>query len=390
MCGFDSRPGHRRRHGRARIVGVVDSVGIEQQVADQAREVGRGWSGADADPDWALVGALFDALADDEVLSGLAAEIPMERLPALVFVASIQRVVADHTDDALAAYYPGPHQRPIDERFPATLRRFAIARQDELRRWFDRRYQMNEVGRCVQTALAVGVVARLAAGRPLAVIDVGTGSGIGLHFDRYRVDLDSGLTFGPADSTVRLTCEVRGDPPLPEIIEVAWRIGIDAAPIDLDDDDARAWLAACCPPTVHAFERLDAAIAVTRDAAVPTIRGEGGAVLAQALGSVPEGALPVVLDSFTAVFMDDAERAAIAAAVGQRDGFWISLDPLVPLGTTADRCVHDLPVDPQLVADNRAGGVFALLSIVGSIDGRRIERVLGTAHSSGTRMTWFD
>jgi hypothetical protein len=96
-----------------------------------------------------------------------------------------------------------------------------------------------------------------------------------------------------------------------------------------------------------------------------------------------------VLDSFTAVFMHDAERAAIAAAVGQRDGFWISLDPLVPLGTTANRCVHDLPVDPRLVADNRAGGVFALLSIVGSIDGRRIERVLATAHPSGTRMTWL-
>ncbi len=33
-------------------------------VADQAREVARGWSGPDADPSWALVAALFDAHAD--------------------------------------------------------------------------------------------------------------------------------------------------------------------------------------------------------------------------------------------------------------------------------------------------------------------------------------
>ena len=320
----------------------------------------------------------------------LAAEIPFERLPALLFVASIQRVVADHADDALAAYYPGPDQRPIDGRFPIMLRRFATAREDELRRWFDRRYQMNEVGRCVQTSLAVGVVQRLAPGRPLAIIDVGTGSGIGLHFDRYHVDIGGGLSFGPADSPVRLACAVRGNPPLPGVVDVALRIGIDAAPIDLDDADSRAWLVACCPPTAGAFERLDAAIAVTRAAAAPVIRGEGGAVLAQVIASVPDETLPVVLDSFTAVFMDEAERAAIAAAVEQRNGCWIALDPLVPLGTTADRCVHDLPVDPQVVAENRAGGVVGLLSVVGTIDGRRIECVLATAHPSGTRMTWLD
>ena len=96
---------------------------------------------------------------------------------------------------------------------------------------------MNEVGRSTQIALAVGVVQRLAPGRRLAVIDVGTGSGLGLHFDRYHVDLCAGRRFGPSDSPVQLTCRVRGAPPLPPgAPDVAMRIGIDAAPIDLDDD----------------------------------------------------------------------------------------------------------------------------------------------------------
>ena len=71
-----------------------------------------------------------------------------------------------------------------------------------------------------------------------------------------------------------------------------------------------------------------------------------------------------------------------------RDVVWIALDPLVPLGTTADRCVQDIPVDRQLVELNRTGGVFAVLSFVASIGGTRTERVLATAHPSGTQMTW--
>ena len=92
-------------------------------------------------------------------------------------MASVQRVVADHPDDPLARYYPGPHQRAVDAQLPGALARFAASRADELRRWFDRRYQMNEVGRCSQIALAVGVVQRAAPGRRLAVIDVGRGRG---------------------------------------------------------------------------------------------------------------------------------------------------------------------------------------------------------------------
>ena len=361
-------------------------------IRDQAHEVGRGWSGADAEPGWTLVAALFDTLAADRDLLALAAEIPLERLPALLFVASVQRVVADHPDDPLARYYPGPAQRPIDDDFPGTLRRFAAAHTDELRSWFGHRYQMNEVGRCAQTALALGVVQQLAPGRSLALIDVGTGSGLGLCLDRYHVDLGDGRSFGLPASPVRLHVTVQGDPPLPpDQPMIAARLGIDVAPIDLDDPAARAWLAACTPPTSDAEQRLAAAVAVTRAAGLSVWRGDGVDRLAAAIDTVPDQALAVVLDSYTAVFLDDAGRAAMRATVdgAGRDVIWISLDPLVPLGTTADRCVHDLPVDPRLVARNQAGGVFAVLSLRGTVGGDRIERILATAHPSGTRMWWL-
>jgi hypothetical protein len=361
-------------------------------IGDQAREVGRGWSGPDAEPGWALVAALFETVADDDDLLALAAEIPLDRLPALLFVASVQRVVADHPDDPLAAYYPGPEQQPIDAGFAAALHRFATTRADELRTWFGHRYQMNEVGRCAQTALALGVVQRAAPDRQLGLIDVGTGSGIGLCLDRYRVDLGAAGSFGPPGSGVTLTAHVDGAPPLPpRPPDISSRLGIDVAPIDLGDPAARAWLAACIPPTTDAEQRLAAAVAVVRTEDLTIWDGDGVERLAAAIATVPEAALPVVLDSYTAVFVDDAGRAAMRAAVDEagRDVVWISLDPLVPLGTTADRCVHELSVDDDIVARNRAGGVFAVLSLRGTVGGTRLDRILATAHPSGTRMRWL-
>jgi hypothetical protein len=361
-------------------------------IRDQAREVGRGWSGPDAEPGWALVAALFETVANDDDLLALAAEIPVERLPALLFVASVQRVVADHPDDPLARYYPGPARRPIDTGFAGELHRFATAHADDLRTWFGHRYQMNEVGRCAQTALALGLVQRAEPGRPLGLVDIGTGSGIGLCLDRYRVDLGAAGSFGPADSPVTLTVDVDGSPPLPPSEpDIAVRLGIDVAPIDLTDPAARAWLAACIPPTTDAEQRLAAAVDVTRAAGLTIWKGDGVERLAAAIAAIPDDAVAVVVDSYTAVFLDDAGRAAMRATADQagRDVVWISLDPLVPLGTTADRCVHDLPVDPDVVARNRAGGVFAVLSLRGTVGGTRLDRILATAHPSGTRMRWL-
>lgn len=369
-----------------------DHVEAVDAVRDQAVEVGRGWSGAGADPDWSLVAALFHAVASDDDLLGLAAEIPPDRLPALLFLASIQRVVAEHPDEALAAYYPGPAERAVDAELAPALRSFALNHADEVRSHFDRHYQMNEVGRCAQVGLALGVVQGLAPGRPLALIDVGAGAGLGLHVDRYRVDLDDGRSFGPIDSPVRLSCAVSGRPPLPEgPPAIGQRVGLDVAPIDLDDDESRAWLAACIPPTPRSLERLAAAVELTRAAGTTVQRADGPGGLATAIDAVPDELLVVVVDSYTAVFFDDADRRAMATCIlgRQRDGVWISLDPLVPLGTTARRCVQDLPVDPALVARNAAGGVFALLSLLATIDGRRRSAVLATAHPSGTRMDWL-
>jgi hypothetical protein len=68
----------------------VPSTEAIARVRDQALEVARGWSGDGAPGTWRLTAALSEAVAHDEHLAALAAGIPPDRLPALLFVASVQ------------------------------------------------------------------------------------------------------------------------------------------------------------------------------------------------------------------------------------------------------------------------------------------------------------
>ena len=73
----------------------------------------------------------------------------------------------------------------------------------------------------------------------------------------------------------------------------------------------------------------------------------------------------------------------------RRDLAWISLYPLVPLGTEPRSSVPGVPVPDELVNRNRQGGVVALLTMVTHLE-RTSSDLLATAHPSGTRMTGFD
>jgi len=137
-------------------------VSRRAEVADQARAVAAAWSPPDAPPSWWLTADTLTAIAEDDVLLDLAAEVPTERLPALLLSAAIRRRVAEVAAHPLATYYPHPGgpQPPRDDGFRPALRGFAVAEQEALRRLCARhRYQMNEVGRCLDVLPALALVA---------------------------------------------------------------------------------------------------------------------------------------------------------------------------------------------------------------------------------------
>ncbi|HZD67191.1 MAG TPA: DUF2332 domain-containing protein [Acidimicrobiales bacterium] len=379
--------------------GTPGGAGVDA-VRSQALEVARGWSPPDAPPSWALTAAIFALLADDEGLAGIAAGVPTERLPALVFAAAACYLIEEAAPAGLVDYFPVGDRPPLplDAGFAPAFRAFCLAHRPGLAALCGtRHYQMNEVGRSTQVALALGVLGERLGGRAVALVDLGTGAGLGLHPDRYGYRLSDGRRFGDRTSPLQLCCEVRGPlaPPVPDHLPpIAAREGVDLAPVDLADPGPRRWLRACVPPEQASRARFDQAAAIAVAHPCPLHQGDAVRALPELLHRVPADQVPVVVDTYTAVFLTAEERVGLLGALARegqgRDLAWISLDPLVPLGTEGRDSVQDLPVPPAVVADSRTHGVLALLGLVWVGGGHQEGTLLAAAHPSGTRITWLD
>ena len=377
---------------------TAESLRVE--VAEQARAVAAAWSPAGAPASWWLTAETFTAIAEEPVLLDLALEVPPERLPPLLLSAAITRLVAELRPQPLAGYYPRPGgpQPPRDDRFRPALCAFATAEREALSRLCaEHRYQMNEVGRCLDVLPALALVT---AGdpRPLALVDLGTGAGLGLHLDRYRYDYalpDGGhLLGGAASSPVSLSCDVRaGRPPVgPHPPSIGSRVGVDSEPLDLTDPTTAAWLAACVPPEASAVTRFAAAAAVAAAHPVRMVRGDVVDVLRHVVAELPRDELLCLVDTYVHVFLPPPELARFVALVDEigreRDLDWISIDPLVPLGPHATGTVQDLPVPQAWITDNREGGVFGVIGRVSIRAGRRTGTLLGRAHPGSVWLEW--
>jgi hypothetical protein len=371
-----------------------------EAVRREALEVAAGWSVPGAPPSWALTAAIFRSIAGDPELLALAATIPPDRLPPLLLSAAVRHLVDRLRPPSLARYFPatGEPQPPLDAGLDPALREFcARHREDLLALGRTHRYQMNEVARCAQLALALGVVAGSRPGRPLALVDAGTGAGLALNLDRYRYEVDGVPPFGDASSTLTVRCARRGElrpcvpggPP-----KVVFRAGIDTDPVDLRQPDERSWLRSCVPPEVDSLQRFDGAVAITLRHPVSLVAGDAWHQLPEVLDRVPPEPLLVVLDSYTAVFFSEERlrgfRSAVHAAAATRDVAWISLDPLVPLGAEGRFSVQGLDVPQDVVRRYRREGVFGVLGLVEYRGGVRRGQILCRAHPSGTWLEWLD
>ena len=287
-------------------------------VREQAAQLATAWSGADTPASWRLTGALFATLRDDPDLLAIAARIDPDRLPALLFVAAVVALLEAQRPEPLARVLPvpGEEQPPLPPDFAAELRAFCLERADELLALAaSHRYQMSEPARCAHLLPAVAAVAA-DAGRPLALVDIGTGAGFALHLDAYRYsyDRDDGepLVVGAADAPVTLHTALRGPhtPPIPAFPPaVAVRIGVDTEPLDVGDPSVRAWLRACTPPVAEALLRFDRAADHAAAHPVTTVRADALRALPEVIEGLREDVHPCVLDAYVNVFFTDEGQA---------------------------------------------------------------------------------
>ncbi len=370
--------------------------GVEA-VRAQALEVAAGWSLSDAPESWQLTAALFRLIAGHDDLLARLAELPADRLPALLGSAAIAYLVHRDAAAPLARYFPvaGQPQPPFDSGFDAAARAFVSDRLDELLAvCHAHRYQMNEVARCIQVALGIAASTAHHDG-PVALVDVGTGAGLGLQLDRYRYVV-GGHASGPETADLSLSCELRGRrrPPPAELPSIAVRAGIDVSPVDLEQP-RRAGLA----------DRVRTAGSIGADQA-----GGSGRSGQQASGGRRGGRRHRDAARGAGEPADGASGCRgrclhrgipVRRAPGRADPHpgrggprrrlvtWLSLDPLVPLGPDGSDSVQGVALPRAMVSDYQRHGVFAVLG-ARTFGGRWDDgRLLARAHPSGQWVEWL-
>ena len=351
LCAAE-RPHQRRGREACEHPGVRLYEDVAEQYAEFA-ESARGSS--PCFEEWAL-----GVSADEDLLALLRSLPPLKQQPNLVFAAARWHGV------------PAPSSY-------AAFRRGLLDRWDAVRGTvLARSTQTNETGR-LATLLPAFTEIGARSGRPLALLEVGASAGLCLLPDRYGYrwrTSDGVVTLPPPGDGPVLDCSVSGPAPLPDRLpNLAWRAGIDLAPVDVRDDDAVAWLQTLVWPEQEARRaRLAAAVAVARRDPPRLVRGDLLTTLPALLAEVPEGLTTVVFHSAVAVYLEPADRerftSLMSGLVGAGDCSWVSNEaPEVLPGVTATG-----PPVPS------GASTFVL-----GVDGR----ARAWTHGHGASMTWL-
>ncbi|MBT9503022.1 MAG: DUF2332 domain-containing protein [Burkholderiaceae bacterium] len=285
-----------------------------------------------------LYRAICLAVAEAPELLGLMRHAPgRQRRPNLLLAALHERILSGAAHE-LAAYYPsvGGTRLP-DAGLPELLLDFADRQQARLLHQLrTRSTQTNEIGRCAVLWPALQQIAHLTEREALALLDFGSSGGLNLGVDRYRYDYGQfqlGAPAAPGRPSIR--CDWLGDAP-PLAADSAWhitqRLGLDLSPVDVHDDEAVRWLAACLWP--HDRERalrLDQAVALAR-AAGHAVRQADDCIAAIEpwLDTLPAGVQPVLFNSWVLAYFPPEElaryQAEVARLVRSRGLAWLSAE----------------------------------------------------------------
>ncbi|MDQ4052968.1 MAG: DUF2332 domain-containing protein [Actinomycetota bacterium] len=293
---------------------------------------------------------------DPEVHAWLATLPDGKRQPNLVFAAARWNGVPA----------PGPYAGLRDALLSddGTIRATILARAT----------QTNEAGRL---ATLVPAFAMIAAGEPVALVEVGASAGLCLHPDGwgYEWTTASGVrTAGPAAPTLR--CAVRGAAPLPSRTPtIAWRGGVDLHPLDVTDADQMAWLTMLVwPEHDDRREQLRRAIQVSRTDPPDIVEGDLFDELPALVARAAEHARVVVFHSAVVAYLDDEGRGRfhdlMAGLVADGACHWVSNE--------GERVLPGVAAGAP--PSTEAGEKFVL-----GLDGRPV----AWTHGHGRSMTWL-
>jgi len=241
-----------------------------------------------------------------DVLHGHEADPPAS-VPVLRLMGAVNRLVLAGREPVLARIYEEPKADPSAawDAFSAVL----SGNREELRELIDLPVQTNEVGRCA--ALLFGFLAVAdETGLPLRLLQLGASAGLTLRWDRSRYEAGD-VTWGPADSQVRVEFELDGEvPTIPAEVEIAGRHGCDAAPVDPSAPEGRqTMLAYIWPDQKFRLERMRAALQLVEEVPIRLDREAAAAWAERMLAEPAPGTASVIYHSIVMQYLSDQERA---------------------------------------------------------------------------------
>lgn len=313
---------------------------------------------------------------DADILALLRPAPEVQQRPVLLF-AVVHSLLIGGAGAELAAHYPSLTAVPDSgDPFPA-FRRFCLSHQAAIaERVATHTTQTNEIGRCALLLPAFEMAAEEMGA--VAHIDVGASAGLNLLLPRYRYSYEPGGTVG--DGPITLDCATRGNPPIPKTIPaVAASIGIDVAPVDLNDEASVNWLRACVwADQADRFARLGAAVALARDVGVDVRRGNAVGGLGQVVAEAARLGHPVITTTWVLNYLTQTEQAEFVTGLdriaGTVDLTWIAAES--PAET------------PGLPFADWHGEERTVLTMTRWRDGMRTTSRLAVTHPHGYWLHW--
>ncbi|GAA4431957.1 DUF2332 domain-containing protein [Actinokineospora soli] len=371
--------------------------GVATAQLDEIRSRLRAFADTEAPGESPLYAHLAGQAADDPEIAGLLTAAPPEKARPTLLLAAVHRVLQANPFHELVNYYPSMGGTyGLDAGTWPLFRSFALDHADAIRAIVaTRTTQTNEVRRAALLYPAVAMVAKQAKA-PVGLLEVGCSAGLLLGLDRYayryQTEQSGQVVAGPTKTAVGLHVELglghgAGLPALPKKLALAAKVGLDAAPVDLDDVDAVAWLEACVWADQPERQRLlTTAVALLRKDPGQVVAGDAVDDLAAAAERVPADVPLVVLTSNVLPYLPEQRRGlfidALAALAGSRPTWWLSheafgagLSLLLP-----DR--GDLAPAP-------GAPPFGVLGLTTWEGGRPKTAVLGKTALHGERLTWL-
>ena len=340
-----------------------------------------------------LYAELCARLADDPARASIVLAAPPAFHTPLILLAAVHHLLLSGADGALGAYYAtvtGDAARPIDDQLFPAFAAFVDGHRPEIDGLVaTHTTQTNEARRTVITLPALGMVAS-ASGLPLALLEIGASAGLTLLVDRYGFRIGS-VRAGDAASPVQIGCAVEGElrPPVPERVEVGWRLGMDLHPLDVRDPDTRAWLRALVwPEHVDRMAVLEAALEVARPDPPAVVAGDLTVDLPAMSERAPRDAALAVTSTWTLAYVIPELRQALVGAL-RRIAADQARDVWLVAGEGQD-VVASLGLGLVGPPEDGTGGPSMLALCRFRPDGTDVSRLLAECNAHGRWIRWLD